>query len=426
MFNLAQAGLRKFGLPLFLCITFTSCSFTGDSNPETHINNAKTHIETGDIKSALIELKNALKVESNLPEARWLLGNIYLETGNGIAAHAELSKAQSLGYTDPELSNLLLEALLLQGEYEEVLDKSFTDKEMPVAVQVLRANALLGLKKKDEAENLFRQALDRDNSYIGARSGLIRIALYDGNLEEGAALIEDSLNIDPKAHEVWLLKGQLAYLQNRPEDAEAAFSHAAELSANNVVAYLALTRTLLVQSKIEAAEDSIAFVEAEFPKHPLAKFYRVTGSSNQRVGISPDVQFPSIYSQEDFGEASRENALPWDEIASAGFQPTNTISEELLDHLNALYREDLNTDPDLQKLVRDIEKSRENRNRKSVSLNLETRRADSNDDEEDELTTAVDDSELSDKEIIDEKLKNDPYLKEGLKLLAAIKKYKIG
>ncbi|WP_425391153.1 carboxy terminal-processing peptidase [Ekhidna sp.] len=160
-------------------------------------------------------------------------------------------------------------------------------------------------------------------------------------------------------------------------------------------------------------------------KMTLAKFYRVTGSSNQRVGIAPDVQFPSIYSIDDFGEASRENALPWDEIASANYKPTNTVSEELLDHLNKLYREDLNSDPDLQKLVRDIEKARENRNRKSVSLNLETRRENSNNDEDD-LATSVDNSDIAEKDEIDEKLKKDPYLKEGLRLLAAMKKYKVG
>lgn len=160
-------------------------------------------------------------------------------------------------------------------------------------------------------------------------------------------------------------------------------------------------------------------------KMTLAKFYRVTGSSNQRVGIAPDVQFPSIYDQADFGEASRENALPWDEIASAKFKPTNNISEELLDYLNTLYREDLNTDPDLQKLVRDIEKAKENRNRKSVSLNLEERKANANNDEDD-LATAVDNSEVAGEDEIEEKLKNDPYLKEGLKLLVAMKKFKIG
>ena len=161
-------------------------------------------------------------------------------------------------------------------------------------------------------------------------------------------------------------------------------------------------------------------------KMTLAKFYRVTGSSNQRVGIAPDVQFPSLYSAKDFGEASRENALPWDEINKARFKPTNNISEELLDHLNALYRQDLNNDPDLQKLVRDIEKAKENRDRKSVSLNLETRKADNEKDSNNNLSTSVDDSEVISENEIDKKLKNDPYLKEGLRLLAAMKKFKVG
>lgn len=159
-------------------------------------------------------------------------------------------------------------------------------------------------------------------------------------------------------------------------------------------------------------------------KMTLAKFYRVSGSSNQRVGISPDVQFPSIYSQEDFGEASRENALPWDEISSAKFDPTNNVSEDLLDYLNKLYRDDLNNDPDLQKLVRDIEKAKKNRERTSVSLNLEERKASQNND--DELETEVDESEVATEDEINEKLKNDPYLKESLRLLAAMKKFKIG
>ena len=158
-------------------------------------------------------------------------------------------------------------------------------------------------------------------------------------------------------------------------------------------------------------------------KMTLAKFYRVSGSSNQRVGIAPDIQFPSLYSAEDFGEASRENALPWDEIASANFTPTNTISEELLDHLSDLYLADLNSDPDLQKLVEDINKAKENRERTSISLNLETRQADQSTND---LETEVEEGEVTGEDELTEKLKNDPYLKEGLRLLAAMKKFKIG
>ncbi|MEQ9404016.1 MAG: carboxy terminal-processing peptidase [Cyclobacteriaceae bacterium] len=160
-------------------------------------------------------------------------------------------------------------------------------------------------------------------------------------------------------------------------------------------------------------------------KMTLAKFYRVTGSSNQRIGIAPDVQFPSLYSAEDYGEASRPSALPWDEIAMAGFEPMNTVNEELLDNLNALYRSHLNTDPDLKKLVRDIEEAKKRRNESTVSLNFEERRQ-PEEEEDAELTANIEEDEVTVKDDIQQKLKEDPYLKEGLRLLAEIAKRKIG
>lgn len=160
-------------------------------------------------------------------------------------------------------------------------------------------------------------------------------------------------------------------------------------------------------------------------KMTLAKFYRVSGSSNQKIGIAPDIQFPSFYAGEEYGEASRENALPWDEIAGADFIPTNTISEKMINKLNKLYLSDLESDPDLQKLVSDIDKSRKSREEKSISLNIDERKSENEKEEDDNLEVTIDDSDIPEEEI-NEKLKNDPYLKEGLRLLAALKKYDVG
>ncbi|MBC6409657.1 MAG: carboxy terminal-processing peptidase [Ekhidna sp.] len=161
-------------------------------------------------------------------------------------------------------------------------------------------------------------------------------------------------------------------------------------------------------------------------KMTLAKFYRVSGSSNQKVGIAPDIQFPSLYSADGFGEAGRENALPWDEIDGVSFLPSNMVSEELLDHLNRLYREDLNSDPDLQKLVGDIEKAKKNREINSVSLNLEVRKADQDDNQsENELYASLNEGEVATEDENSQRLKKDPYLKEGLRLLAVMKNFKI-
>ncbi|MEQ8473288.1 MAG: carboxy terminal-processing peptidase [Marinoscillum sp.] len=163
-------------------------------------------------------------------------------------------------------------------------------------------------------------------------------------------------------------------------------------------------------------------------KMTLAKFYRVTGSSTQRIGVSPDIAFPSPYEDEAFGEASRPTALPWDEIATAKFKSTDKISPQMLAKLQKLYSQHLTEDKDLQELVSDIEKAKQLRNETSVSLNFEDRQAMQSKEEEveNDLSTTLTPGEVFTDKAHLEKLSEDPYLKEGLRLLAELSRNKIG
>jgi carboxyl-terminal processing protease len=181
-------------------------------------------------------------------------------------------------------------------------------------------------------------------------------------------------------------------------------------------------RLLAMKSDIQTGELRLGQL-----KMTLAKFYRATGSSTQRLGVVPDIAFPSIYEADEYGESATENALPWDEIIPQNFQPTNQVSEELKEKLYQLYLQDLIQDEDLQKLVQDIEKANQERNDSRLTLNLQERKNLQAQDETD-LSINMDETEVevvSDQEVI-EKLSKDPYLKESLKLLAEIAKMKIG
>ena len=151
-------------------------------------------------------------------------------------------------------------------------------------------------------------------------------------------------------------------------------------------------------------------------KMTMAKFYRVTGNSTQRVGISPDVHFPSAYEPSEVGESSYSNSLPWDEILSAEFKPTDEISQKIIDQLNKVYRSHLNEDPDLQKLVKEIEKEKLDRDKKAISLNLEARQDERR--QENDLSTEIEAGDVTESAEEEKKrLSEDPYLKEGLRLL---------
>ncbi len=163
-------------------------------------------------------------------------------------------------------------------------------------------------------------------------------------------------------------------------------------------------------------------------KMTLAKFYRVTGSSTQRIGVAPDIEFPSPYEDEIFGESGRPTALPWDEITSAKFKPTNQIDQKMIDKLQKLYGKHLDSDQGLQDLVADIEKAKELRSQTKVSLNLDERKAlDAKENSvKDNLSTTIKSGEVFTDDENLEKLSEDAYLKEGLRLLAELAKTKVG
>ncbi len=160
-------------------------------------------------------------------------------------------------------------------------------------------------------------------------------------------------------------------------------------------------------------------------KMTLAKFYRATGSSTQRIGVIPDISFPSAFESDEFGESSRINALPWDEINAVGFKPSNQISDELIDNLYELYLLDLNRDPIMKDWVRRVDEAKADFLDTQVSLNLDRRRSEES-EVDDDLSTTIGEGEVFTSDEHKEKLEEDVYLREGLRTLARMVKIKAG
>lgn len=106
-------------------------------------------------------------------------------------------------------------------------------------------------------------------------------------------------------------------------------------------------------------------------KITIAKFYRITGSSTQKLGVIPEIEFPSI-PRDNFGEASRPSALKWDQIPSTNFNRYDDLSlyfpillkkheERIADNLEFYY------------LNEDIEEYNIRKEKKDYSLNKDVR-----------------------------------------------------
>lgn len=64
-------------------------------------------------------------------------------------------------------------------------------------------------------------------------------------------------------------------------------------------------------------------------KITLAKFYRISGGSTQHRGVIPDIEFPSIFANKEYGEDASKYSLPYDSIMPESFVKNKTISVNL-------------------------------------------------------------------------------------------------
>jgi carboxyl-terminal processing protease len=103
------------------------------------------------------------------------------------------------------------------------------------------------------------------------------------------------------------------------------------------------------------------------------KFYRVSGGSTQHRGVRSDVVIPSVYDGVDIGEATLDNALPWDEIGAAMYAPVGDPNAAL-PGMKERSRARIDATPAFQWMAED-RAWREEGDDEAVSLHFETRKA---------------------------------------------------
>ena len=111
----------------------------------------------------------------------------------------------------------------------------------------------------------------------------------------------------------------------------------------------------------------------------IGKYYRVTGKSTQHRGVEPDIQLPSPIDVNEVGESVRDTALPWDTIETTNFHADPPLDKEI-HSLIASQTKRAKSDPNYRYLLEYIEEDKELRSRKSVSLNIDTRRKERDDE----------------------------------------------
>lgn len=200
---------------------------------------AKQYQQKGEVKAAMIELKNAVANTPDNGEARLALGVLHIDTGDAVSAEKELRKALSLGIDKKRVLSPLARALEQQGKFKEMLDAIPADTAASSAeLLTLRGNAYLDLNQSDKAKEAYDQAAKLQPESGNVLIGMARLALYRKDVMAASVLADQAVAKDPKNTEAWMFKGALERGEGKMPEALAAFTQASVINPNHRTAHI--------------------------------------------------------------------------------------------------------------------------------------------------------------------------------------------
>jgi putative PEP-CTERM system TPR-repeat lipoprotein len=244
---------------LWVCVAGVPTALAADA--EEYVAEAREHIAAGEMKAAIIQLKNALQDDPAHVPARLLLGSLHLRGSDGAAAAKEFRRARDLGAPASEWLPGYASALLLQGEFASLLEEAVVDEGLAPGLRAelhaMRGNAQLALGQVDPAVTEYDAALALDGGNPVARLGKARILLGKGQSEQALEQLDQVLREYPDHVESRLARGDLRRRMQQLGEAEADYRHAVEQAPTNPRAHVGLALVHIAQRDIEAAKQDL-------------------------------------------------------------------------------------------------------------------------------------------------------------------------
>lgn len=237
----------------------------GAKKPEEHLQAAKAALEKKDTKTATIEIKNALQLNPELAEARFVLGTILLKERNASAAEVELRKALRANHSVDAVVPPLARTLLQLNQAQKLLDEFSASKlTQPVAIADLQtslATAQWTLGKQEPSHTALTAALAAVPGYPSALLLRARQQVAANDLIGAMATVDQALAKDDALAQAWKIKGDLLRLSD-PQRAIVAYQRAISADAQVLPAYGAAISTMLQQGKVDDAAKQLLGLQA--------------------------------------------------------------------------------------------------------------------------------------------------------------------
>ncbi|MDM7859799.1 tetratricopeptide repeat protein [Alteromonas sp. ASW11-36] len=301
---------RRSALAAVVCLSVQAAI----ANPDLY-ESALADAQSGDIRSAVIKIKNILQSDPNNLPSRLLYADILQQYGEFAAAQAQYERALELDADENLIIVPLAKIMLLRGEYEALLrDIEVAGRPTDIQIELLlvRADTYLAMRDYASAEREYRRALRLSPNNMTAMIGFAQIAFQQEDTEAFKRHILAAKEVDPLNSAVWFLEGTYERKKRNFNAALEAFDQAIERSPDLFTARQARAAILIDLDQLNAAAIDINYMMQRIDDDPYTLFLQalllfkqdqrdeanvlLTDLSNKFTLVPPDVldQHPEL------------------------------------------------------------------------------------------------------------------------------------
>jgi len=260
---------------ILLSIVGTLCSCARDPQKAKakYLAEGQTYMKKGKFGDAVIEFRNALRLDPRFVDAYYQLAQADLAQHDWREAYVSLQKAIEL---DParldarlDRGRLYLAARQFKNAEEEanfILQRQTND----VGAYQLLGAALIGEQKPEKSLGAFGKVTelrpDDPSAYIN--TALVEINMH--RFSDAEQHLKKALTVDPRSTEAYKDLANFYRLQNRVADAEQTFQHGIAQNPDAIPLYVAWASMLTAQGQNDLATALLEKLRNQLPKSSAA------------------------------------------------------------------------------------------------------------------------------------------------------------
>ena len=266
---------HRIGSIVLLLVALAACS---GSSPEQELQQARAKLDSNDPVAAAVHLKTVLAQDPSRAEARFLLGKALLESGDAKSALLELNKARQLDQPPTLVAPVQGQALLALQQYRQLIDElgklQLTEARATADLQTSIASAHAGLGEKEAARTALAKAYAATPEFPPAQLLQAQLAAQEGRFDEALALADKVIAAEPQNAYAWARKGELLVKGKRDLAGGAnALAQALKLRPSLVTARADLISLLIAKPDIKAAHENLEVLRKTRANHPQVMYF---------------------------------------------------------------------------------------------------------------------------------------------------------